>query len=152
MDRTPHPPPNPSTRHRQQIAAATLANLLTLPAPEVSSWDLSASTRTPPVSGMLLADCLGQARIALLQWAAVLDDAALKCRTHQHCRHHLSVTGTFHGTGIEIWVLLDIGDADPVELLASPGLDAPAERAECLECETSGRNCLAHRDLAGVGV
>jgi hypothetical protein len=117
----------PTRRHRQQLAVATLANLLTLPAPEMSRWVVDYDAT---IDGLAQGTSLDRTRIDFHAWAAVLDDAVwgLKdLRDPEETDRYLSLTGAYQGVRVHLWNLLPVPDGVTVEeLSAPPQVDAPA--------------------------
>lgn len=119
----------PTRRHAQNVAAGTLAHLLTLPAPDVHGWVMTAGTG---VSGQLSSQLLtlDVARQQLHQWAAVLkaprwDYLRFPGRSGEGS---LEVIGDFQGLTVNIWVA--VGHVEGVtvaELATPPTVDASAE-------------------------
>jgi hypothetical protein len=112
-------------RQRQQTTAAILANLLTFPAP-VCVWEIRSVYTANPLNGMLTScSTLDEIRIALHQWAAILDDVVWSMPEHQNGTHRPTITGNYRGQAIEIWDLCTIPKGVTVDdLSASPWLDA----------------------------
>ncbi|MEV4174042.1 hypothetical protein [Nonomuraea sp. NPDC049709] len=96
------PPPEPPARHKQQLAAATLAHLLTLPLPEVWEWRIRVG-REAPLFGQLPPTSLDVLRVWLHQWAAALTDPTWRIVPFDDGSGRLSVRGLFFGTVVEVW-------------------------------------------------
>lgn len=118
-------------RHRKLVAAATLTHLLTLPAPECCNWQIEHDAT---IVGQL--DCiaaLDSIRVALTQWAALLDDPVWEYLPGDAvpCYSELSVTGTYQGQQVTIWDCIDAApDVDVADLSTPPQADAaPAVRS-----------------------
>lgn len=115
----------PTPRHHQQLAAATLARLLTIPAP-LCWWNLHDPDS--PISGML-GGGLDRARVELHQWAAILDEPVwrLEAEARPSGDREIRVTGRFESRAVEIWVLARVPDVVTVEeLSAPPQVDSPS--------------------------
>ncbi|MGP3917629.1 hypothetical protein [Nonomuraea sp. 10N515B] len=114
----------PTMRHRQQIAAAALANLLTHPVPDSFSWHIN---REGVIEAMpAVGPSLDVTRVILHQWAALLDDAQWSVKPHSETRRRLIVEGTWIGQKVRIWELIPIDGPDLAELSARPELDTVA--------------------------
>lgn len=120
----------PTRRHAQNVAARTLAHLLTLPAPEVHGWTMTDGSW---VSGHLArnGDSLDVARQQLQQWAALLDAPRWSYLrfTGRPDEASLEVTGTFHGLVVIVWAAVPYVEGVTVaELATPPAVDAPAKQ------------------------
>ncbi|WP_431897828.1 hypothetical protein [Nonomuraea sp. bgisy101] len=120
---------NETRRHTQQRAFALAANLLTLPMPEVFTWDIRGGDN--PLSGLLYrCPTLDETRLALHVWAVVFDAPVWTVRPHPVGRTFVSVTGIYRGLQVEIWNILDIAEIDVDELSTPPAVDLPASAQE----------------------
>lgn len=115
--RMPTPPNQTSTRHRQQVAAATLANLLTIPLPECWDWEFK---RGGSITGQLAMPATFDASCdQLAQWAAALDDPICDYRlyTTNPGRACMSVTGTYQGQQVTVWdIVAAVSELDVAQL------------------------------------
>jgi hypothetical protein len=116
----------PTLRHQQQITAAMLAHLLTLPAPEVCVWWIGELFEG--VRGQLsYLGGLDGIRVRLHQWAAILDHPEWTCEPYKTnpASTLIAVTGTHHGQPVEIWAAVNTSPGLDVSVLsAPPELDA----------------------------
>lgn len=96
------PTPPPPVRHRQQLAAATLALLLNLPLPEITTWRIDTAHESL-LFGQLPPDGFDVSRVRMRQWAAALDDPTWQIRRYAAGGGRLSVRGLFLGVVVEVW-------------------------------------------------
>lgn len=96
------PTPEPSARHKQQLAAATLAHLLTHPLPQIATWRIDTD-REALLFGQLHATGFDTIRVHLHQWAAVLANPTWQINRYKAGGGHLSVRGLFLGVTVEVW-------------------------------------------------
>jgi hypothetical protein len=162
----------------QQLAAAKLGDLLTVPAPRCRTWHIyTLADDDIRLSGDLDPRSLDLLRIALHQWAAVLDDPvwALAMLGGDSDAHWLSVFGTHLGVRVEVGAEVDdsVTAAMLAELSAPPDIDLAAAQEHdteqgsrpawnfCLGCvtepcrrhtlisATAAAHVLAHFNRAG---
>jgi hypothetical protein len=116
----------PTVRHRQKLAAATLARLLSVPAPECCAWRITLDDDAD-IHGQLPPGSLDAIRLRLHQWAAVLDDGAqwrYEQYKHERDRARVDLTGTYLGMRVQIWDGVPYDPAITVgDLAAPPQLD-----------------------------
>ncbi|WP_157251068.1 hypothetical protein [Nonomuraea typhae] len=115
-------------RHRQQLAVAALAHLLTLPAPDCLTWDIRGDGT---IHGQLPAGSPDATRVRLAQWAAILEEPQWSYRVYTVApdHAHLSVAGTFLGRHVEIWDGIDAVPEDQVAELTTPPQPAGQDEA-----------------------
>lgn len=92
----------PSARHTQQLAAATLAHLLTYPLPDIATWRIAADSEAL-LTGQFHADGFDVNRMRMQQWATVLTEPTWQIKRYRKGGGRLSVRGLFLGTLVEVW-------------------------------------------------
>ncbi|GIH69485.1 hypothetical protein [Sphaerimonospora thailandensis] len=125
---------------QQRTAALVLAHLLTIPAPEIWTWEIREDGT---IRGQLYAVSLDQTRIALHQWTPLLDGPVWEYEPYGNTptSARLAVTGTYQGVTVQIWNgAPHVPGLTAAELSTPPLVDAPD--VSCA-CDGSG-SCPVH--------
>jgi hypothetical protein len=114
----------PTSRHRHQIALAAAANLFTRPVPDAFTVRITYDHVIDIMPRGL--HSLDSIRIALHQWAALLENAQWSVKPHTGEHRMLAVEGTWLGQKVKVWKLIPIDGPGLAELSTPPHVDTVA--------------------------